>query len=273
MRTILVSGLLVLAACDPDLHRVTKAGADASSTSATAPEPGDHEDPGANNATGSTGDGGAGDAAATDEHEAGPPPGHVIDGTNDFTASETLPTSSTVSGYHAYAAWDDKRIYLGYSGQDIGSGAADRWVLVYVEGSPGTTKGLDYGGAQQPTLPFSAGYHVRWKADGSYTNAQKWNGSAWVDATGSGLIPLAAQKGTFMEMSLSRVGLGSPSKLKIHMSMIIEGGAAPPAGDDWTYAGVPSTSFVDGKNPAYGKYLEFDLGDTKTAPNAYVAKP
>jgi hypothetical protein len=80
------------------------------------------------------------------------------------------------------------------------------------------------------------------------------------------LVPLAvSQQGPFVEMSITRSAIGATGKLAVHMSMLIEGG-----GNDWTYAGVPSTSFTDGKDPNFGKFFEFDLADTAKAPSAYT---
>jgi hypothetical protein len=193
---------------------------------------------------------------------------HIIDGKNDFKPTETFATTSTSPNlYQGYISWDDTNIFFGMSGVDVGSGSSSKWVLIYLDGPQGTTTGLPYNGVQQPQLPFSAAYHLRWKADNSYTNSQKWNGSAWVDSTAS--IPISvAQLGQFMEMSISRASIGSPTSLKVHVCMLIEGG-----GKDWTYAGVPSTSFKDGLNPNFTKYFQFDLNDFATAPNSYAPLP
>jgi hypothetical protein len=262
-----LAGGLLVAACDPDLGVVsapgTEAGTAAGKSETSAPLP--PEDSGATLEAGA--DGGEGDDGGT---EAGAE--HAIDGTNDFAAGEKLATSSP--GYDAYVSWDEKKIYLGMSGGDVGSGSSSKWVLVYVDGNPGnagTTTGQSYdcsGGCktQQAQLAFNAGFHLRWKADGSYTFLQKWNGTAWTDV---GPISTFARKGTFWEVSLLRSILGSPTTLKLHMSMVIE-----QPGVEWTYAGVPSSSFKDGdNNPAFKKYYELDLADTSKAPNTYAPKP
>src|SRR4029079_16456912 len=196
---------------------------------------------------------------------------HAIDGTNDFAAGEKFVTSSPL--YDGYVAWDDKKVYFGMSGADIGTTSLSRWVLIYVDGNPGNAGtavgiGYDCGGGcavQKANLPFNAGYHLRWKLDGMYSNLQKWSGTAWVDAA---TINTFDRKGTFWEVSLTRALLGSPAKLKFHMTMLIEA-----AGAEWTYAGVPSTSFTDGKAAAsFTKYYEFDLADQIKAPNTYAPK-
>jgi hypothetical protein len=198
--------------------------------------------------------------------------GHVIDGVNDFKPGETFSTSSAASGYTAYVSWDAVAIYFGMSGQDIGQPASDKkWLLLYLgTGTGGTTTGIDYndGGSaasQQPTLPFSALYHVRLKTDLSYVNGQTWSGSAWVAA--SGLVPDCERKAQFVECRVARSALGNPATLKFHASMVKEQPSA-----EWTYAAVPQSSFVDGPDPNYTKYFEFDLGDLAKAPNTYAAK-
>jgi hypothetical protein len=255
------AGLLAVAACDPDLtpHVVPgEAGTEGGPLpTADAQPPGD---------SGPTPEGGPSEGGT----DASTP--HAIDGVNDFTSGEKLTTSSPL--YDGYVSWDDTNVYFGMSGADVGVSTSTKWVLIYVDGNPGNSGsavgiGYDCSGActeQKANLPFSAGYHLRWKADGSYTNLQKWDGAAWVNV---GPISTADRKGTFMELSITRAALGKPSKLKVHMNMLIE-----QTGAEWTYAGVPSTSFTDGKNPAaFAKFYEFDLADRAKAPNLYAPKP
>lgn len=254
------AGLVAVAACDPDLSIKSvpgEAGPEAAATPVPPPSPVDG---------GSDAEAGAPDSG----NEAGTP-AHLIDGTNDFAAGEKFTTSSPL--YDGYVAWDDKKVYFGMSGADIGTTSSSKWVLVYVDGNPGNAGsavgiGYDCGGTcavQQANLPFNAGYHLRWKVDGTYSDLQKWNGAAWATA---GAINTFDRKGTFWEISITRALLGSPAKLKFHMTMLIE-----QSGAEWTYAGVPSTSFTDGKAPAsFTKYFEFDLADRTKAPNTYAPK-
>lgn len=257
------AGLLAVAACDPSLAIEKVPGEGGSEGGTTEGGPVTQPPPDA---------GPAAEASADEAGTEAGAPEHVIDGTNDFTAGEKLATTSP--GYDGYVSWDDKKIYFGMSGGDVGSGSASKWVLIYLDGNPGnagSATGITYdclGGctAQQAHLPFAAGYHLRWKADGNYTNLQKWNGTAWTDV---GPISTVARKGTFMELSITRALLGAPTRLKLHMNMLIE-----QSGAEWTYAGVPSTSFKDGPppSPAFTKYYDFDLADPKP-PNAYAPKP
>jgi hypothetical protein len=217
------------------------------------------------------------DAGTTPGQDAGAPTKHVIDGVNDFTSGETFVTTSAASGYTGYLGWDDVNVYFGMSGADVGSGLAGRWVLVYVDGNLGqtTTVGLSYDAShpQQPTLPFGAGVHLRWKADGSYTNSQTWNGAAWIPSDTTIPITVGHLTGnTFMEMSVTRASLGSPTSLKVHLDMLKEDTTGTKT--DWTFAGVPSTSFTDGFDPDYTKYFQFDLSyPYSKAPNAYSPQP
>jgi hypothetical protein len=149
-------------------------------------------------------------------------------------------------------------------GAVIGLHSSGDWVLGYIGGTPGSKTGIGYGTQSAPELPTDFKYHVRWRADGSYVNAQKWNGGAWVDASWA-----IQQKslGTYMEMAISRLDLESPTKVQIVISLLRE-----TAGSEWTWASVPSTSIQDGKNVSYAKYLDFDLLSA-TSPNAYSPLP
>jgi len=269
MRRLLFPLSLVLVpfgfgACDPDLTVAPKPGADASSEVSVGPGPGPvtpGEDGGANDGSTTDEDGGA------TEEDASSGTTHVIDGTNDFKPNEKFVTSSTGTGYEGFIAWDAKNLYVGMAGNDLGAGAsATKWVLIYLDGGAMTTTTGQAYGAQQPTLPFAASFHVGLKTDLSYVNKQTWNGGAWVDA-GVTLIPIAKKSNGFLEVAIPRAALGNPTNLKVHVSMIQEA-----AGSEWTYSTMPSTSVTDGKDPDYTKYFEFDLSDATKAPNQYTAK-
>ncbi|MDB5212326.1 MAG: hypothetical protein JWO86_253 [Myxococcaceae bacterium] len=257
----LASGLISGVACDPKLDIVAPlgdAGSEASTTDAPVVQP---------------------VVEAGPAEEAGPSEGgteagvaeHAIDGVNDFAPGEKLATTSP--GYDAYVSWDDTKVYFGMNGAAVGTALSTRWVLIYIDGVPGNSgspTGIAYdclGSCmpQQAHLPFNAGFHLQWKADGNYTHLQKWNGTTWNDV---GPISTFARTGDFMEMSVVRTALGSPSKLKVHVNMLIE-----KAGEEWTFGGAPSTSFTDGPAPAsFAHYFEFDLTDASKAPNTYLPK-
>jgi hypothetical protein len=188
-----------------------------------------------------------------------PPYRHTItiDGVNDFTSDETFATSS--SGYTAYLTWDNTYLYVGMQGSDIGANSPYKWVLVYVDGSPGTMSGLAYN-TQQPQLPFAAKYHLRWCTDGYY-NAMSSDGTSW-NSLPPGSEGFCSRSGSFLEWQIPLATIGNPSQFDIHVSMLNDS-----SGFEWSYAGVPATSFVDSYNPNYTKYYHFDMTNS-SVPNA-----
>ncbi|MBK7584589.1 MAG: Ig-like domain-containing protein [Myxococcales bacterium] len=187
----------------------------------------------------------------------------TIDGNNDFLAGETFATSS--AGYTAYVAWDDNYVYIGMKGADVQAASATKWFFAYFSGSPGSTAGVTYN-TQQPTLPFSSRWHARWRTNNTFTDAQAWSGSAWAAASWN-FTGDVYQTGTFIEMRIPQLDIGSPSILSLHLGMLNEQG-----GSEATYAAVPSTSFSDGYDPNYAKYLELDFS-ASVMPNASPVKP
>jgi hypothetical protein len=268
----LASAMLAGAACDPKLDIVTTpgdAGLEASpiTDAPDAAPPAEAAPPQ---------DAGPSEGGS----EAGPGTAHVVDGLNDFAPGEKFATTSTAvdASYHAYAAWDAKNIYFGMEGNDVSAGTANagnKWVMMYIgrDAVVGSTSGLPYdtaGDVQQPTLPFPASIHLRWKVSGDYTNVQQWNAAMtkWEDAP---LVPLTVfRQGSFVEMAVSRAALGSPTKIQLVMNMLIEGSAS--VHNDFTYAGVPSNAFTDLKDPDFLHYFELDLSDLSKAPNTYLPK-
>lgn len=258
---VLAAFMVAAAACDPDLTPVKVAGeGGASEGGGSEGGPITPDDSGVTPTDGSTSETG------TDSG----PPSHKIDGTNDFAAGEKFQTTSSATNYFGYVSWDAKNVYFGMEGADVSAttpNAGNKWILIYMgrDAAPGTTTGIDYAGQQQPTLPFAASTNIRLKIDGSFSEVQESSGGAW---TKNALAVFTQQRsGTFLELAISRAALGNPTKLRVHMNMLIEGG-----GVDHTYSGVPSTSFTDGKDPDFGKYFEFDLSDLAKAPNTYTPK-
>jgi hypothetical protein len=188
----------------------------------------------------------------------------TIDGVNDFNASEKLATST--AGYSAYLSWDATSLYLGLEGADVQSqAAATKWWIVYLDGANGSPSGSPYN-TQQPTLPFDARWHVRWKTTNDYTNAQQFTSAAWTDAgwTFTGNI---FRSGDFVEQRIPLSQLGSPSKLKLVTAVLNEQGMG-----EATYAACPSSTLTDGYDPNFAKYLEIDLS-SPSPPSALVPKP
>lgn len=191
------------------------------------------------------------DAAADDGGVAAYSHTIAIDGTNDFvTTDERLDTSS--SGYWAWAAWDADYLYLAMQGADVSSGSAQRWVLVYLGGSAGTTTGHVYN-TQTPGLPFPARWHVAWRCSNDQTDAFEYTGGAWTGA-GWDFTGDVYQSGNFVEMRIPLADIGSPSTLDVVMYMINDTSSA-----EWSFAAVPSSAFTDGYDPDPAHHFTFDL--------------
>jgi hypothetical protein len=186
----------------------------------------------------------------------------AMSSSNDFTAEETFMTSTT--GFAAYVAWDANFLYLGMENADISSGQASKWVLAYLGGDPGTTTGVKYNG-QQPTLPFSSKYHVRWKADKMFTDTQLFQGSTWQNASWdfTGDVVVA---GNLLKLRIPLADIGSPKTLSLVMSMLNEG-----QGVEASFASLPSDSFTNGFNPSYSHFYTFDLQGS-IYPNAHLSQ-
>lgn len=185
----------------------------------------------------------------------------AIDGVNDFAAAtETFATTS--AGYSAYVTWDDSALYVGYSGADIDSGTATRWLLVFIDVDPGAGTGALVGepyNTQQPEFPagFGAEYAYRWRASNDFQDLRAWDGDAWAELPGT--LPQTFQTGTYVETALARVDLGSPTELGVIALMINEQSLS-----EWSYAGLYADSFSDGYHAAIPitAYLRADLAST-----------
>jgi hypothetical protein len=153
-------------------------------------------------------------------------------------------------------------------GPDVADMSGTRWLLAYL-GSPaaastGTTVGQPYGGGMiSPTLPFAASWHFRAKSGGdNYSSVMAYMGS-WVES-GFDLTGDVFRSGDFIEARIPLSELGNPADLRLHLSMVNE-----QAGGQYSFAGVPSTSFTDAIDPDYTKYFELDLDGCDT-PSMYV---
>ena len=165
----------------------------------------------------------------------------TIDGTDDFTTGETFATTSAT--FSARVAWDAVNLYVGYFGPDLStstSDAAQKWLFVYLDTTPGGETQSEQYNTQRATFPagFGADYYARYKVNGNLTSLERNDSGSWVTASPA---PQTGQVGTFVEMAipLSSIGAGTSVQLVTYMineKMFAEG----------TYAGLFSDNFVDG---------------------------
>jgi hypothetical protein len=183
-----------------------------------------------------------------------------MDGVNDFTAAERFATTS--AGYTGWLTWDASHLYLGVQGPAVTSNSTTQWILVYLGAvGTGTMTGEPYG-TVSPTLPFPATHYYRMRLDFGYMNIRGFNGTSWSDLPWT--TEFGGVQGDFAEMNIPLGTLGSPTTLRVHVSMINE---AP--GAEWTWSGIPASSFTDGLDPNYGHYFEFNLAGG-AAPASYA---
>ncbi len=176
----------------------------------------------------------------------------VIDGSDDFVASEQFTTTSSPT-YATKISWDDDQVYFGFHGDDFVTGSATKWVFAYLDTAPGGATASQTYNTQSATLPtgFGAEYYLRHKTDNTLTSLQMWNGSAWVATT---TTPTGVQSSGYFEMAIPRAAIGSPATLGIATWMINEGSTV-----ESTYAGLYTGNFIDGYDANISKYLEVDF--------------
>lgn len=181
----------------------------------------------------------AGPASATSFHTI------TIDGSNDFTADETMPGTS---GSTWYMTWDATTFYFGVNATDVSSGSATRFVTLYLDTNPqqnplsgnGSSTGVLYN-TQQPGLPFNADFHFRWRTDDTYINMLDWNNgtSSWTDDnTGNNNFGITrARVGNYIEFSIPRASLGNPTAVYAAGAMINE-----QAGGEFSFFMFPNSN-------------------------------
>ncbi len=188
----------------------------------------------------------------------------TIDGVNDFEDDERFSSSTSLSS--GFFAWDSSYLYIGVSDNHLLAGNADDYFLVYIGGQDGTTAGISYNN-QTPALPFHAKWHIRRKGNGTYTNVQIFNGTFWHDDFAFSPGDYARQ-GSFLEMRIPLAQIGLPTtSLKVHLSVV-----KVTAGNEWTWCGIPASSYIDSYDPNYLKYYDFDLTSFHT-PSSYLPIP
>ena len=195
----------------------------------------------------------------------------VIDGTNDFDAANEA-ISTTTSTYQANVAWDATALYVGYTGNDLQSGATqgENVLLVYLDVDPGSGSGSSVGeafSAQTPAFPvsFGADVQVTWNPATETLSEKRFASGSWNAADASGVE--LSRSGNYVEMKIplegaARVGL-------VTLMMYTHPGA------EWSYAGLYSGSFGDGRygTVPIGQYLIADLASAETPNSPSAHKP
>lgn len=185
----------------------------------------------------------------------------IIDGTNDFSADEVLPTST--AGYSSYVTWDANNLYLGFTGDDVGSSqSSTKWMVWYIDTGPtcvptsgsGTTDAAGFN-TQDWTLPFNADFFLQVRTDGGFNQLSKWGGSVWNPTPFNGAMFDNNATNTF-EISIPLVDIASPDDINIVGYFINEQG-----GGEFTYGIFPNDSGLDGYQAAgsFSTFYHFDL--------------
>jgi Bacterial Ig-like domain len=188
----------------------------------------------------------------------------AIDGVDDWNGDEGL-TTSTV-GHVAHVAWDAEYVYLGMRSPDVAIVNGAVWVVFYLGGPNGTSDGVLYN-TQAPALPFSARWHVRWRADNIFTDVLEYDGAQWAPgglAFGDGDV---YQQGELLELRIARSDLGDPDGLELHAGLLRE-----TVLDEASWAACPEDSYADGYDPDYSQYWSFDLNGSVN-PAEHVPAP
>ena len=182
----------------------------------------------------------------------------------DWVASTQFPNST--GGEPSFFSWNEDYVFFGVKHPDIGTGGHRTWFVSYLgDGSTGSTAGVEIN-HQQPTLPFSARWAIKWRADGITDSLYQATGeNAWTESVDfltnrTGGARVTENNGYHaVEVRLPRAALGFPGSLDVVTYMVFEG-----AGLVWyfesSYAAMPETAFPDGAlDPDPTAYLHFDL--------------
>lgn len=180
----------------------------------------------------------------------------ALDGLDDFATGEQFATTST--SYEARVTWDEKNIYIGYSGADLAPTTGDantKWLFIYLDTKPGGEAQSEQYNTQRATFPsgFAADYYVRYKCDGTFTTLERNDAGTWNTATPA---PVTAQANTFFELSLPLTSIGAGTQVGIVTWMINEKSTV-----EGSFAGIYANNFTDGyaTNLALTSYLGADF--------------
>lgn len=163
----------------------------------------------------------------------------IIDGINDFDASDTYDTSQP--GHLAHVAADANNLYIGRTGVDIATGGSNHWVVSYFGVSDSSTnEGITFN-TQQPNLPFFATHALIWRADGGMTQLLNYSAGNWID-TGVVVNQMENNANAYWEAALDLDDIGSPTGSILFTSYFVFTGS----GFEMSYAVAPADSIVNG---------------------------
>ena len=160
----------------------------------------------------------------------------VIDGVNDFTASETYATSGGPS-HTGYVSLSSTHLHFGFNSPEVSGGGAQHFAVAYAGTVGGSTPGVNFN-TQQPTINLSAAYAFIHRLDGGYDAVLEWGGAAWA---ASSITLSTFESGNFFEAAVDASDIGSPTQLAFVSYMLYEG-----SGFESSYNVFPSDSFVNG---------------------------
>ncbi len=177
----------------------------------------------------------------------------TIDGTNDFNSThENFTTSS--SGYTDYFTWDANNIYFGISGTDVDTDGKVSFIYIDTDptGSNGTTSSINW--SVTHTLPFNADWAFAYKVQSGddYWNLRKYNSGWQADQSYTGSVSLGTD---YLEVSIPRSDIGSPSEIKIVVFMQDDDGG-------WTFSAAPHDAITDGSgSKTFAHYEGYTLSN------------
>lgn len=193
-----------------------------------------------------------------------------IDGINDFNLTNEKFSTSSI-GYFSYITWDSQFLYLGYEGNDVGSGqSSNKWIIFYIDTDPqqtamngtGTTSAIGFN-TQNWSLPFSANYMIQIRTDEGENKLNQYNGSGWNEVSPNNIDIYDNNSTNYIEIKVPLSKIGNPKQINI-LSYFINAQAF----NEWTYGANPSNSISDGykSSGTFTTFYNFYLID-KIIPN------
>lgn len=203
----------------------------------------------------------------------------AVDGTNDFNTNDVERFLTTTEGYTNWITWDSNYIYMGFYGQDIGSASSSKVLYVYFSTNTNTnnTTGTAYAnaeGGQFPVLPFRANYFFRKTMSGEWSSGV-WTNAAW-NTNNSPLTAGISNRvsGNYLELRIHRTNFQNTTTVNLTNLLVLSYMMDISSTASNTYAGCPSSTFVDGYRANPSNYLNFSksiwVSNQKPSSNLFV---